>query len=74
MEESNEFIERFTKKENLPLITSCCPGWVRYIETYFPNLINHLSSCKSPHMMEGALIKSYYAEKNNIDPNRLTEN
>ena len=68
MEESNEFIERFTKKENLPLITSCCPGWVRYAETYYPELLNHLSSCKSPHMMEGALIKSYYAEKNNIDP------
>ena len=68
MEESNEFIERFTKKENLPLITSCCPGWVRYAETYYPDLLNHLSSCKSPHMMEGALIKSYYAERNNIDP------
>jgi len=68
MEESHEFIERFTKKENLPLITSCCPGWVRYAETYYPELLNHLSSCKSPHMMEGALIKSYYAEKNNIDP------
>lgn len=68
MEESHEFIERYTKKENLPLITSCCPGWVRYAETYYPELLNHLSSCKSPHMMEGALIKSYYAEKNNIDP------
>ena len=68
IEESNEFIERFSKKENLPLITSCCPGWVRYAETYYPELLNHLSSCKSPHMMEGALIKSYYAEKNNIDP------
>ena len=68
MEESHEFIERFTKKENLPLITSCCPGWVRYAETYYPELLNHLSSCKSPHMMEGALIKSYYAEKNNINP------
>ena len=68
MEESTEFIDRYTKKENLPLITSCCPGWIRYIENYFPDLINHLSSCKSPHMMEGAIIKSYYAEKNNIDP------
>ena len=68
MEESNEFIERFTKNENLPLITSCCPGWIRYAETYYPELLNHLSSCKSPHMMEGAIIKSYYAEKNNIDP------
>lgn len=68
MEEASEFIERFTNKENLPLITSCCPGWIRYIETYYPELLNHLSSCKSPHMMEGAIIKSYYAKKNNIDP------
>ena len=68
MEESTEFIERFSKKENLPLITSCCPGWINYAETYYPELLNHLSSCKSPHMMEGALIKSYYAERNNIDP------
>lgn len=68
MEESHEFLERFSKKENLPLITSCCPGWIRYAETYYPELLNHLSSCKSPHMMEGALIKSYYAEKNNINP------
>lgn len=68
MEEASEFIERFTTKENLPLITSCCPGWIRYIETYYPELLNHLSSCKSPHMMEGAIIKSYYAKKNNIDP------
>ncbi len=68
MEEASEFLERFTNKENLPLITSCCPGWIRYIETYYPELLNHLSSCKSPHMMEGAIIKSYYAKKNNIDP------
>ena len=68
MEEASEFIERFTNKENLPLITSCCPGWIRYIETYYPELLNHLSSCKSPHMMGGAIIKSYYAKNNNIDP------
>ena len=68
MEESTEFIERYTTKHNLPLITSCCPGWIRFIENNFPDLINHLSSCKSPHMMEGAIIKSYYAQQNNIDP------
>ena len=72
IEESTEFIKRYAKKENLPLITSCCPGWIRYIESYFPNLINHLSTCKSPHMMEGAIIKSYYAEKNNINPKDIT--
>ncbi len=67
MEEATEFIERYTKKENLPMITSCCPGWINYAENYYPDLLNHLSTCKSPHMMEGAIIKSYYAEINNIN-------
>ena len=67
MEEASEFLERYTNKQNLPLITSCCPAWIRYAERYYPNELNHLSSCKSPHMMEGAIIKSYYAERNNID-------
>lgn len=71
MEEATEFLNRYSNKENLPLITSCCPGWVRYAETYFPDLLNHLSSCKSPQMMEGALIKTYYAQNNNIDPDNI---
>ena len=67
MEEGTEFIERFTKQENLPLITSCSPGWVKYCEHFFPEFTDNLSSAKSPMEMFGAVIKSYYAEKNNID-------
>ena len=68
MEEANEFLNRYANKENLPLITSCCPAWINYAEKYYPDLLNHLSSCKSPQMMEGAIIKTYYATNNNIDP------
>ena len=68
MEEANEFIERFTKQENLPLITSCSPGWIKYCEYYFPDMIPHLSSCKSPQGMFGSVAKTYYAEKMGIDP------
>ena len=57
MEEANEFIERFKKGENLPLFTSCCQAWVRYVETQHPELINHLSSCKSPQSMMSSIIK-----------------
>ena len=71
MEEASEFIERFTKGDTLPMITSCSPGWVKYIETNYPELLGHLSSCKSPHQMFGALIKSYYAEKEGIDPSKI---
>lgn len=71
MEEANEFIERFTKEEHLPMITSCSPGWVKYIEMNYPELLPHLSSCKSPHQMFGALIKTYYAEKEGIDPEKI---
>ena len=68
MEEGTEFIERFTKGENLPLITSCSPGWVKYCEHYHPDFLKNVSSCKSPQQMFGALIKSYYADKMGIDP------
>ena len=71
MEEANEFIERFTKNENIPMITSCSPGWIKYIEMNYPTLLPHLSSCKSPHEMFGALIKTYYAEKENLDPKKI---
>lgn len=71
MEEANEFIERFKANDNLPMITSCSPGWVKYIEMNYPELLPHLSSCKSPHEMFGALIKTYYAEKENIDPKKI---
>lgn len=68
MEEGTEVIERIKEKKNLPIITSCSPGWVRFAESSYPDLLNHLSSAKSPHQMFGAIIKSYYAEKEGIDP------
>ena len=71
MEEANEFIKRFKKNDNLPMMTSCCPAWVKYIESYEPDLLPHLSSCKSPHQMFGALIKSYYANKIGINPEKI---
>ena len=71
MEEANEFIERFSSNENLPMITSCSPGWIKFIEMNYPDLLPHLSSCKSPHQMFGALIKTYYAEKEGIDPKKI---
>ena len=71
MEEANEFIERFTANEHIPMITSCSPGWIKYIEMNYPELLPHLSSCKSPHQMFGALIKTYYAQKENIDPKKI---
>ncbi len=71
VEEGNEFLQRFTNGGTLPMITSCSPGWVRYMEMNYPNLIPNLSTCKSPHQMFGALIKSYYAQKENIDPSKI---
>ena len=71
MEEANEFIERFTRSGKLPMITSCSPGWIKYIEMNYPELLEHLSSCKSPHQMFGAILKSYYAEKEEIDPKKM---
>lgn len=71
MEEATEFVERFKENAELPMMTSCCPGWVRYIEENYPELLPHLSSCKSPHQMFGALLKTYYAKKENIDPSKI---
>ncbi|MCF0124381.1 MAG: iron hydrogenase small subunit [Clostridia bacterium] len=71
MEEANEFVERIQNGETLPMITSCCPAWVKYAESYYPELLPHLSSCKSPHQMFGALIKTYYAKKAEIDPSKI---
>ena len=73
IEEGHEFLKRATAaltggQAMLPMITSCSPGWIKYIEHEFPQLVGHLSSCKSPHMMLGALSKTYYAEKNGLDP------
>ncbi len=71
MEEGTEFINRFTSGENLPIITSCSPGWVKFCEHYYPEFLGNLSTCKSPMEMFGAVIKSYYAEKNGIDKNSI---
>ena len=68
MEEGHEFIHRVQEGGVLPMITSCSPGWINYVEHEYPELLPNLSSCKSPHMMVGALCKSYYAKKNKIDP------
>ncbi len=68
MEEATEFLHRFTEGGAMPLITSCSPGWVKYCETYFPDFIPNLSSCKSPQQMFGAVAKTYYAEKMGLDP------
>jgi NADP-reducing hydrogenase subunit HndD len=71
MEEANELIERLTKGGVTPMITSCSPGWIKYIEMNYPDQLPHLSSCKSPHQMFGALIKSYYAEKIGVAPEKI---
>ena len=68
MEESNELIERITNGGALPMITSCSPGWVKYCEHYYPEQLDHLSTCKSPQQMFGATLKTWYAQKMDIDP------
>lgn len=68
MEEANEFVERVQNGGTLPMITSCSPGWVKFCEYYYPELLPNLSSCKSPQQMTGAMIKTYYAQKEGIDP------
>ena len=71
MEEGTELIDRIKNGGTLPMITSCSPGWVRYVENSYPELADHLSTAKSPHQMFGAIIKSYYAEKMGIDPKKI---
>ena len=71
MEEGTELLSRLKNGGKLPLITSCSPGWIKFCEHNFPDFLDNLSSCKSPHQMFGAVLKSYYAEKNNIDPSKI---
>ena len=69
MEEAHELMERITKKvAPLPQLTSCSPGWINYLEYFYPELIPNLSTCKSPHMMQGAITKTYFAKAHDIDP------
>ena len=72
MEEGTELLERLADKNAvLPMITSCSPGWIRFIEFNYPELLGHLSSCKSPQQMFGAVMKTYYAKANDIDPKNI---
>lgn len=71
LEEGSEFLERLTENKNLPHITSCCPGWVKYAEHNYSDLLNHLSTAKSPQQMFSALSKTYYAESTDIEPEEI---
>lgn len=71
MEEGHEFIARLQEGGKLPLITSCSPGWIKFCEHYYPQLLDNLSTCKSPQQMFGAMAKTYYAEKAGIDPAKI---
>lgn len=74
MEEANEFLNRFTTGglKEYPMFTSCCPGWVRFIKTQFPDMVDQLSTAKSPMQMFGSVMKSYYADKLGVDPSDIT--
>jgi NADP-reducing hydrogenase subunit HndD len=71
LEEGTELISRIKNGGKLPMITSCSPGWIKYCEHYYPEFLDNLSSCKSPHEMFGAVLKTYYAEKEGIDPAKI---
>ncbi|GAB4170205.1 MAG: NADH-dependent [FeFe] hydrogenase, group A6 [Calditrichia bacterium] len=71
MEEASELVYRLQKNLPIPMITSCSPGWVKFIEHFYPELLKHVSTCKSPHEMEGAIIKSYYAKIMGINPENI---
>ncbi len=71
VEEAHELVQRLTNKGALPMITSCSPGWTKFAEHFFPDALAHLSTCKSPQQMFGALAKTYYAAKLNIDPRKM---
>ena len=71
MEEATELMDRVQNGGTLPMITSCSPGWVKFCEHYYPELVDNLSTCKSPQNMSGALIKTWYAQKEGLDPNDI---
>ncbi|MBC2582332.1 [FeFe] hydrogenase, group A [Clostridium sp. DJ247] len=71
MEEGSELIKRVTEQSNLPMFTSCCPAWVKFAEQEYPELLNHLSSCKSPQQMAGVLFKTYGAKIDDVDPSKI---
>lgn len=71
MEEASELVQRISTGGRLPMLTSCSPGWIKFVEEFYPDLIGNLSSCKSPQQMLGAVLKSYYAQREEIDPARI---
>jgi iron-only hydrogenase group A len=71
MEEGSELVERIKSGGKLPMFTSCSPGWIKFVETFYPEFMENLSSCKSPQQMLGAIIKSYYAEREGLDPGKM---
>ena len=73
MEEGSEFLEKLKNKEHekFPMFTSCCPGWVRFMKSQFPDMVDQLSTAKSPQQMFGAVAKSYYAKLLDVDPSRI---
>jgi len=71
MEESAELIDRIQNGGTLPMFTSCCPGWVKFAEQNYPEILKNVSTCKSPHEMEGAVMKTYYAQKMGLNPNNI---
>ena len=71
MEEGHELVDRVKNGGTLPMITSCSPGWINFIELYYPDLLSHLSTAKSPQSMFGAMLKTYYAQKQGIDPSKI---
>jgi iron-only hydrogenase group A len=71
MEEASELVQRITSGGALPMFTSCSPGWIKFVEQFYPDMIPNLSTCKSPQQMLGAIIKSHFAEKEGVDPSRI---
>ena len=71
LEEGNELLQRLKEGGTLPMFTSCSPGWINFCETYYPDLLDNLSTCKSPQQMFGSLVKTYWAEKMGVDPSRI---
>ncbi|HPS00490.1 MAG TPA: [Fe-Fe] hydrogenase large subunit C-terminal domain-containing protein, partial [Candidatus Sumerlaeota bacterium] len=71
MEEASELVQRLTTGGIVPMFTSCSPAWIKFMEQFYPDMLGHLSTCKSPQQMLGAVIKSYYAEREGIDPSKI---
>jgi iron-only hydrogenase group A len=71
MEEASELVERIKQGHKLPMFTSCSPGWIKFVEQFYPEFIENISTCKSPQQMLGAIIKNFYAQKIGIDPHNI---